>query len=165
MANKINKKTVIKLQDASLGIEHCVPVGQVMLGHKPVDTDPGYDTVRHVNSFAKPLDGVMGLMDPTPHVNAHSHAFCTGVQIFQADGLAWGVFLTDGMGGGTDVEVDDPAHDILLASGTDRAYQKLNVELLPGQKIRVVCAVATTFDTRVIAMFANVIGPGGRLIA
>ena len=163
----IKTGTVIKLQDCSLGIEHHVAIGQVMLGHAPVDVAPGYDTVRHVLSFATPLDGVMGLFDPHVHTNTHIHPSGPAVQLLQPAGASDNVYLTNGdatVGTPTAPEVHDPHYDRLLATGTGSAYVKLNQEFLPGQRLRVVLGTAAVVNSRVIAMFCNTIGAGGRLL-
>jgi hypothetical protein len=168
----IKSNTIVKLQDCSLGVEHSVAIGQIMAGHAPVvpalPTAPWtYDTVKHLVLYARPADAVMGLFDPGPHVNSNIHAYCTGVQIRQNAGVAWSIALTSGdasEGSPTAPEVHDPDYDLLLASGTGSAYTKLNQEILPGQRIRVVLGTAAVIPSRVIAMFCNTIGAGGRLI-
>jgi hypothetical protein len=164
----IKTGTVIKLADNSLGVEHSVVIGQPMLGHRPADVTPGYDTVRHILKFATPADGVMGLFDPGPHVSSHVHAFVPAVQVRQGAGVAYSIYLTNGLGvdegSPTAPEVDDPDFDLILATGTGSAYVRTLVELLPGQMVRVVLGTAATVDSRVIVHFVNVVAPGGRLV-
>jgi len=165
----IKTGTVILLQDCSLGIEQGTVVGQAMAGHKPADIDPGYNDERHILKFATPADTVAGLFDPTPHQNFNVHPFCMGVQLVVGAAVTWDVYVTNGLGAAegspTASEVDDPDYDMPVDSGTGPAYVKPYLELFPGQKIRVVTAAAATIDTRVVVLFANTIGAGGRLIS
>lgn len=168
--------TSIKIQDCALGIQHSVADGQAMLGQAPVvpdDPDPpfAFDDVRKVVVYTQPADGQMGLFDPGPFVNSKIHPYCVGVQI-QGDGsLTWDVYVTSGdpeLGTPSEEDVHAPQWDMPVASSTDLgngpAYVAVNRELLPGQRIRVITNAASGQDLRVLAMFANTVGAGGRLV-
>lgn len=156
------------LPETSLALQHSVAVGQAMEGKIPADDDPAFAQSRAIITYEEPADGVMGLFDlASLFTERQTRPFLTGMQIICGSTVTWQLFVTcgDADRGTVDTgEYNDPAYDVELASGTGPAYIKPNVELLPGQALRVLADTAAAVPTIATVLLANTIGGGGRLL-
>ena len=66
------------------------------------------------------------------------------VKIVVGTAVAWTLAATDGDGGGTADEVDDPLLDVELAAGTGNASVRVMRDFAPGEKLRFITATAVT---------------------
>lgn len=157
--------TKINLGDSSVGVEQTAPIGQAFNGEHPAGALSDMDQSRDVVSWPDAAAGQAGLFSPEKFIVSRIHAFCTAIQIISGPAVTWKVYVTSGLRDGTAVEYDSPLADQEIAAGTGSTHVRVNIELLPGQNIRVTAAAAAVVPTRVITHLSNVIGAGGRLNA
>lgn len=161
--------TVIKLGPESLRLIQSVAVAEAMLGHTPFDPENAvFDNARDTLTYPQnPADGeglfAFDEFAPTP---GPKHVYIASVRIRCGATVTWEIFLTDGLEGGADGTTEDaPNQDISLISGTGPAILRINRELMPQEKLRVVTAVAATIPTVVEVLATTVLNEGGRLIS
>lgn len=149
------------------GIQQTVPAASNFTGILPAKA-AAFDRDRHVMVHPAEASDGGGLFLPsrvTPH--GDKHAFCMFLQLMSEASFDFQVFVTSGFGDGTEgTTVDDPIHDaaVTSADSSDGVHLRLNVELLPGQGIRVITENGSEI-IHAIAHFCLANGEGGRLIA
>ena len=157
--------SVIPLSTEATGIQHSVPAASNLTGVRAANGDAAFSTARHVIVHPVETGNGGGVFLPADDLAATSnHAYCTHLQLFSSAGFGWTAYVTSGLGDGTLATIDDPAHDQVIATGSNNAHVRTNVELLRGQAIRVV----TTGGSAVIyaiCHFSETSGDSGRLIS
>lgn len=156
--------TTVRLGANAIGIEHAVDAGSTMTGVVSADTNPNYINDREVIQHAQLAGNGEGLVDPHPYISS-GNPYCTFAQIISTGAVNWSVYVTSGMGDGDATTIDDPSRDQEIATGTGNAHIRMNVELLPGQFIRVISGAAGADPMRVIIHFVATLNCGGRLIS
>jgi hypothetical protein len=105
-----------------------------------------------------------GLFDPHPVAKKFA-PFCTTVFISCGSNVTWTLYMTSGIAGGIAGQVNDPAQDVPIASGTGPSLEIVNREFLRTQLLRVVVGAAAVVPNLVIANFISTSSSGGRVIA
>lgn len=152
----------VELGAESIGVEHSVTGGNAITGILSVG-ELTWDPERGVASRDELSGAGEGLIDLRT-LRRHGNVYCTFVHVMVDAGVNWAVALTSGLGDGSATEVDDPARDAQLASGTGPSVVRINQECLPTQLLRFT-ADAGTGPSRVVAMVCKTHGSGGRLIS
>lgn len=152
--------TQVRLGANAVGIEH-VADGADFTGVVSSDNDPNYNGDRGVLEHDPVTVDGEGLFDPHQYVD-RDNPYCTFIQII-SDGN-WTIYVTSGLEDGTEDQVDAPANDQEIATGTGNVHYRMNIELLPQQKIRIV-TTGNTITARAIVHFANTLNCGGRMIS
>lgn len=158
----------IPLSAANVGLEQAVTGTNNMTGVLPGDaTTPSFNSARHVFEHTAETGNGGGLFLPAEDLLVgNQHAFCTQLWFRSTGTFDYTVAVTSGLGDGTaGTTVDDPTNDLTLASdtGVSGAIVTVNLELLPGQGIRVTTANATS-GVSVVAHFCQAHGEGGKLL-
>lgn len=115
------------------------------------DVDPDRASLQPGALVEYALEGTAdtgGLFEPKLHLNEQKKAcHLNSAQIRIGAGIAWTLSLTNGLGGGAAGAVDDPAGDIVIATGTGNALVANKVEIPSGCSIRFVSAANTAVAT------------------
>jgi hypothetical protein len=157
--------SIVPLSTESTAIQHSVGAGNNLSGDQPNNGAPAFDQARHVLVHPEEAAGGGGYFRPEDSLEVgDNHAYCTHVQIFSQAAFTWTLNVTSGFGDGTGLDGDDPVHDQTIATGSVSSHVRVNIELLPGQAIRVSTAGAST-PVYAIAHFAETSGDHGRLIS
>ena len=153
----------VNLGPVAIGMQQSTALTYVMSGvHNAGDTT--WDATRGVIVTPELAANGGGLFNP--HVIANKAApFCTTVFISCGSAVTWTLFMTSGIAGGTADQVNNPAQDVPIETGTGPALIIVNREFLRTQMLRVVTAAAATVPTLVIANFISTSSSGGRVIA
>lgn len=160
--------SLINLSVESIGVRHIVTGTNNMTGVLPTNGAPTYDRVRHVLEYPAEATTGAGLFVPTLlFTNIKDHAYCPQILLLAASGVfTYSVAVTSGFGDGDATTIDAPAHDAVIASGSGvtNLLLKPNIELLPGQGIRVLMNTASATHTAIV-YFCLTMGDGGRMIS
>lgn len=160
--------TIVPLSSESIGIQHQVPAGNNFTGIRPSTSELDDTTVlpkRNVVVVPTLAGDGGGLFLPSDYLKMDQRqAYVTHVILMSSATFGWSINVTSGLGDGSATTVDDPVLDMELFTGNDSVHQRMNIELLQTQSIR----ITTTGGAQpiyAIVLMANTAGDGGRLIS
>jgi len=157
--------SVVPLSTEAVGVQHSVSAGNNIAGDQPDNGDAVFDLARQVLVHPEEAGGGGGYFRPADSLlMGDNHAFVTRVHVLSTAGFNWTINVTSGFGDGVGLDGDAPLFDATLASGSDSASVLVNLELLPGQAIRVTTSGATT-AVFAIVHFSETSGDHGRMNA
>jgi hypothetical protein len=160
--------SVIPLSTESVGIQQKVPAGGDFVGDNPPQSaidDAVFSQSRNVVAVPDFAGDGGGLFFPSDYLaTSGKQTYATHVMLFSSAAFNWTISVTSGLGDGTATKVDDPVHDAAIATGSANVHQRMNVELLQSQGIRVVTTGGSA-PIYALVLMANVSGDSGRLIS
>lgn len=157
--------SIVPLSTEALGIQHSAPAGSDLTGIRAANGPAVFSSERQVLVHPEEAGDGGGLFLPSDDVApTNNHAYCTHIQLFSSAAFAWTIYVTSGLGDGSATTLDNPNKDQAIATGSDNSHVRTNVELLPGQAIRIVTTTATA-DVYAIVHFSETSGDSGRLIS
>lgn len=159
---------VVPLSTESIGVQQRVPAGGDFPGDRPPQSAldaANMDQDRNVVIVPDFAGDGGGLFLPADCLDVDGRqTYVTHVMIFSSASFNWEIRVTNGLRDGTGAKLDDPALDCPIATGSDSVHQRVNVELLQSQAIRIVTTGGANPITAIVFM-ANTAGDGGRLIS